>query len=119
MPEETGDHAYDTSERDGRYEPIRTSPEEGVTQIHTNNEFLPGEKIENTIRRSSQNISKLNRYGSVLYTGKFPRDKIRNVCNITGSNWNARKGTPHTQTTHKPAEFMPGDMTPPGTPTFI
>ena len=35
MTEETVNRSYDTSERDGRYEPIRTNPEEDVIQIHT------------------------------------------------------------------------------------
>ena len=69
MSEDTGDRIYDTSERDGRYEPIRTSTEEDVTQIHTDGEIPQGEKIENTIQRSSRNINKPSRYGSVPYTG--------------------------------------------------
>ena len=71
MPEDTGDQVYDTSERDGRYEPIRTNPEEDVIQIHTDGEIPEGEKIENTIRRSSRNINKLSRYGSVPHSGNF------------------------------------------------
>ena len=39
MPEDTGDRVYDTSERDGRYEPIRTSPVEDVIPIHTDGEI--------------------------------------------------------------------------------
>ena len=42
-------------------------------------------------------------------------DKIRNVHVVTGSNWIIRKGTPAPQMTHKPADFMPDDTTPPGT----
>ena len=38
MPEETGNRSYYTSERDGRYEPIRTNPDEDVIQIHTDDE---------------------------------------------------------------------------------
>ena len=71
MPEETGDRTYDTSERDCHFEPIRTSREEDVIQTHTDGETPQGEKIENTIRRSSQNINKPSRYGSVPYTGNF------------------------------------------------
>ena len=37
MPEEVGNRSYDTSEREGRYEPIRTNPEEDVIQIHMAN----------------------------------------------------------------------------------
>ena len=51
MPEEAGDRSYDTSERDGRYQPIRTNPEEDVIQIHTDGDEIPqGENIEkNTV----------------------------------------------------------------------
>ena len=65
MPEDTGDRLYDTSERDGRSEPIRTSPAEDVTQIDTDGEIPQGEKIGKTIRRSSRKINKPIRYGSV------------------------------------------------------
>ena len=40
------------------------------------------------------------------------------LCLITGSNWITRKETPLPQTTHKPADFRPGEMTPPGTSSF-
>ena len=46
MPEETGNRSYDTSERDGRYESIRTNPEEDVIQIHTDGEISHGENTE-------------------------------------------------------------------------
>ena len=40
MPEETGTpKVYDTSERDGRYAPIRTNKEEDALQIHTDDEI--------------------------------------------------------------------------------
>ena len=72
MPEETGNRNYDTSERDGRYQPIRTNPEEDVIQIHTDGDEIPqGENIDNKIRRSSRNINKPNRYSSAPYTGNF------------------------------------------------
>ena len=71
MPEYTGDRIYNTSERDGRFEPVRTSPEEDVIQIHTDGEIPQVGKIENTMRRYSRNISKPSRYGSVPYTGNF------------------------------------------------
>ena len=101
MPEETGSRTYDTSERNGWYQPIRTNPEEDVIQIHTDGDEIPqGENTVNKIRRSSRNMNKPNRYGSVPYTG---------------SNWITRKGTPVPQMTHKPADFMPEDTVPPGT----
>ena len=71
MPEDTGDRIYDTSERDGRYEPIRSSPEEDVIDFRTDGEGPQGKKIENTIRRSSRKINEPSRYGGVPYTGIF------------------------------------------------
>ena len=40
---ESGDRIYDISEHDGRYEPIRTSPDD-VIQIHTDGENPEAEK---------------------------------------------------------------------------
>ena len=58
MPEETGTpiKVYDTSERNGSYIPIRTSPEEDALQIYTDGETT-GENLENQnqIRRSNRN----------------------------------------------------------------
>ena len=74
MPEETGTpiKVYDTSERNGSYVLIRTSPEEDALQIYTDGE-LTGENLENQkqIRRSNRNSKKPNRYGSIPYTGNF------------------------------------------------
>ena len=70
MPEDTRNRIYDTTEWDGRYEPIRISPED-VIQIHNDGELPQGEKIENTIRRSSRNENKSSIYGSVPCTGIF------------------------------------------------
>ena len=42
IPEEAG-IVYDTSERDGRYEPIRTDPENDTLQLHTDGEMPQGE----------------------------------------------------------------------------
>ena len=61
---------YDTSERSGKYIPIRTNQEEDALQIHTDGE-IPGENLENKVRRSNRNIKKPNRYGTVPYTGNF------------------------------------------------
>ena len=71
MPEETGNRSYDTSERDGRYERIRTNPEDDVIQIHTDGEIPQGENTENKTRRSNRNITEPNRYGCIPYTGIF------------------------------------------------
>ena len=69
MPEETGNRSYDTSERDGRYEPIRTNPEEDVIQIHTDGEIPQGANIENKTRRSNGNTNKPNRYHTLEIYG--------------------------------------------------
>ena len=70
MPEETGTPTvYDTSERDGRYVPIRTNPEDAL-QLHTDRE-ITGENLKTQIRRSNRESKKPNRYGSIPYTGNF------------------------------------------------
>ena len=58
--------------------------------------------------------SVINRVDTVVYLilEIFGDNKIINVCNITGSIWNVRKGTPLPQTTHKTADFLPGEITP-------
>ena len=61
---------YDTSERDGRYTPIRTNPEEDALQLHTDGE-ISGENIEKSIRLSTRDSKKTNRYGTIPYTGNF------------------------------------------------
>ena len=56
MPEEIGTPTpkiYDTSERDGRYAPIRTNPEEDALQLHTDGE-MSGENLKTNIRRSAR-----------------------------------------------------------------
>ena len=66
----------DTSERNGRYQPITTSPED-VLNLHTDGQLNTGEiKIENTvteknIRRSNWESKQPNRYGGVAYTRNF------------------------------------------------
>ena len=72
MPEESGTptKVYNTSERNGSYVPIRTSPEEDALQIYTDGE-MTGENLENQIRRSNRISKKPNRYGSIPYTGNF------------------------------------------------
>ena len=72
MPEEIGTPiVYDTSEKDGRYVPIRTNPEEEDTlQLHTDSE-ITGEKPKTQIRRTNRESKIPNRYGSITYTGNF------------------------------------------------
>ena len=65
MPEETGTptpKVYDTSERGGRYEPIRTNQEDDTLQLHSDGE-ISGENLKTNIRRSSRDSKKPNRYG--------------------------------------------------------
>ena len=59
MPEEIGTpKIYDTSERDGRYAPIRTNPEkEDTLQLQTDGE-ISGEKIKTKNRRSTRDSKK-------------------------------------------------------------
>ena len=71
IPEDAG-KTYDTSEKDGRYAPIQTDPENDVIQIHTDGEMPPqGENSQNKYRRSNRNINKPNRYGGITYQGNF------------------------------------------------
>ena len=73
MPEEIGTptpKVYETSKRDGRYIPIRTNPAEDALQLHTDGE-ISGEKIETNIRRSTRDIKKPYRYGTISYTGNI------------------------------------------------
>ena len=71
VPEEIGTpKTYYTSERGGKYIPIRTNPEEDALQIQTDGE-ISGENFENKIGRSNRNSKKPSRYGTVPYTGNF------------------------------------------------
>ena len=70
IPEEAG-KTYDTSEKDGRYAPKQTDPENDVIQIHTDVEMPQGENSENKYRRSNRNTNKPNRYGSIPFKGNF------------------------------------------------
>ena len=70
VPEEIGTpKTYDTRWK-MQYIPIRTNPERDALQIHTDGE-IPGESLENIVRRSNRNSKKPNRYGTVPYTGNF------------------------------------------------
>ena len=64
-------HGKHTTEREGRYVPIRTDPENGVIQIHTDGEMPQGENSENKHKRSNRNANRPNRYGSISYKGNF------------------------------------------------
>ena len=67
MPEEAG-KTYDTSEKEGRYSPIRTDPENEAIQIHTDGEVPHGENTENNHRRSTER--QINRIDTVAYVIK-------------------------------------------------
>ena len=64
IPEEAG-KTYDTSEKDGRYAPIQTDPENGVIQIHTDGEMHQGEDFENKIDGQTETL--INRIDTVVY----------------------------------------------------
>ena len=93
MPEETGYHTYDTSERDGRHEPKQTKPEDDVIQIHIDGQLRQSENIEPSVRRSCRNTQKTKRYGGIPYTAIFWNKIMEAFYTITGTKWNARKGT--------------------------
>ena len=66
MPEDSRTpKVYDTCERDGRYAPIRTNPEEDPSQVHTDGEIL-NENLKTNTRRSNRNIKK-NQVDTVAY----------------------------------------------------
>ena len=67
MPEEAGTPiVYDTSEKDGRYVPIRTNLEDTL-QLHTDSK-ITGEKLKTQIMRTNRESKKPNRYGSITLT---------------------------------------------------
>ena len=55
LPDEAG-RVYDTSERSGRYEPIRTDPENGVLRIHPDGE-IPQGQVCSCIKGTPQPLS--------------------------------------------------------------
>ena len=62
MPEEVGTptpKTYDTSERDGRYAPIRTNPEEDALQLDTDGEIL-GENLNQLYDGQPEIVKKPN-----------------------------------------------------------
>ena len=119
MPEEIGTptpKVYDTSERDGRYIPIRTNPEEDALQLHTDGE-ISGEKIETNIRRSTRDSK--NRIDTVPYHtletfGVRNKNVLIETVFVTGNLWTRTKGTPQPEKIQKPADFLPEEETPPG-----
>ena len=84
--EESDFENHDTSEKDGPYKPITTSPEDELN--HTNGEINTGEKqssnktTENEkIRRSNSERKQPNRYEGITYTKNFwVRIKIKMNC---------------------------------------
>ena len=71
--EESDFENHDTSEKDGRYKPVTTSPED-EPNLHTDDEINPGENQRNNkstenkkIRRSNRESKQPNRYGGYLY----------------------------------------------------
>ena len=125
MPEETGTpiKVYDTSESNGSYVPIRTSPEEDALQIYTDG-GTTGENLENQnqIRRSNRNSKKPNRSCGFFYTKHtlyrkllgLEQPGVINHMYITGNLWNRHKGTPLPEKVQKPSDFFPEENTPPG-----
>ena len=72
--EESDFENHDTSEKDGRYKPITTSPEDELI-LHTDAEINTGEKQSNDkttenekMRRSNRESKQPNRYGGITYT---------------------------------------------------
>ena len=70
MPEVTRDITYETSERNGSYAPIQTSPDEDAIQIHADGE-ISGENLDHKIRRSNRKTNKPNSCGGLSYTENF------------------------------------------------
>ena len=69
--EESDFENHDTSERDGRYKPVTTSPEDELN-LHTDGEINPGENQINNkttenkkIRLSNRESKQPNRYGGL------------------------------------------------------
>ena len=91
MPEETGTPiVYDTSEKDGRYVPIRKNPEEDALQLHTDSK-ITGEKLKTQIGRTNRESKKPNRHGSIPVYWKFLGMKYKCLTYtiyITGTVWN-------------------------------
>ena len=110
MADEIG-RSYDTSERDERYELIRTDQENDPNQIHTDGKISQGEDFNNKIGRSDQNIDEPNKYGNVpstknLWIGLINKDCYKYPMIIRTKTQPAK--------IQKPAGFMPGDTTPHG-----
>ena len=64
VPEESG-LVYETPERGGRYEPIRTDPENYALQKHTDGEIPQDENWKFNIRRSYPTEMSINRISTV------------------------------------------------------
>ena len=99
----------DTSERNGRYQPITTSPEDELN-VHTDGELNTGEiKTENTVTEKmldGQTGKANNRIdtGGLHILEIFGYKKIDRTYMLTGDNkWNSRKEPPQPLPT--PADF--------------
>ena len=75
--EESDFENHDTSEKNGKYKPVTTSPEDELN-LHTDGEINPGENQVNNkitenekIGRSNRESRQPNRYGGVTYTKNF------------------------------------------------
>ena len=75
--EESDFENHDNSERNGKYKPVTTSPEDELN-LHTDGEINPDENQINNkitenekIRRSNRESRQPNRYGGVTYTKNF------------------------------------------------
>ena len=64
IPEDAG-KTYDTSEKDGRYAPIQTDPENDVIQIHTDGEMPPRVRTLK-INIDGQTETQINRIDTVV-----------------------------------------------------
>ena len=109
MPENTGRPTFDTPERESRYIPMQTNPEDDAKNIHTDGK-TPGENIEPEIRRLNRNVSESDRYDSVPFTKIFWANKNKDrklfselLQEQRGTDM--KKGTPQLETIQKPADF--------------
>ena len=86
--------SYGTSERVGRYAPIRKDQENDVIQIHTDGKIPQGEEI----RRSDRNTNNPNRYGTVPYPkiwiGLIRNFRINRIKDSYRSNAEQSEGHP-------------------------
>ena len=102
MPEATGRQTYYTSERNGRYAPIQTNPDDEVKRIHTDGET---EKYRVRILKVKSGVhteTYINRIDTVVYhiQETFGLKEINNNYTsmfVIGTTWNRHKGTPQSE----------------------